>query len=95
LGGPVERQKSQDWSIKLGPPLVAANSYVLAQNSKINNAGDAIEAAAANLKNAGNATINPNILTAPAAWSSSNCPITTTTTFDVSLSLLALTIVAA
>jgi hypothetical protein len=56
-------------SVKLGPPPVAANSEIPApnlQNSKLN-AVDAIEAAAANLNDAGNATINRPISTARAA----------------------------
>jgi hypothetical protein len=90
----VQGHVSEVHSVKLGPPLSAANSEIPAQNSEIN-AADATEAAAANLKDAVNATINPNVSTAPAAPSNYNYPTATTTTFDASLSLPTPSVVAA
>jgi hypothetical protein len=92
--GVSKRKKLDTRSVKSGPPPSAANSEIPAQNSEIN-AVDATEAAAANLKDAVNATINPNVPTAPAAPSNYNYPTATTTTFDASLSLPTPTVVAA
>jgi hypothetical protein len=92
--GVSKRKKLSTRSVKLGPPLSAATSEIPAQNSEIN-ATDATEAAAANLKDAVNATINPNVPTAPAVPSNYNYPTATTTTFDASLSLRTPTVVAA
>jgi hypothetical protein len=95
--GVSKRKKLNTWSVKLGPPPSAANSEIPApnsQNSEIK-AADATEAAAANLKDAVNATINPNVPTAPEAPSNYNYPTATTTTFDASLSLPTPTVVAA
>ncbi len=92
--GVSKRKKLSTRSVKSGPPPSAANSEIPAQNSEIN-AVDATEAAAANLKDAVNATINPNVPTAPAAPSNYNYPTAATTTFDASLSLPTPTVVAA
>jgi hypothetical protein len=76
-GGGVSKKKELNIrSVKLGPPPVAANSNIPAQNlqnSQIN-AADAIEAAACNLNDAGDATINVNVPTTPAALSNYNYP---------------------
>jgi hypothetical protein len=90
--GVSKRKKLSTRSVKLGPPPSAANSEIPAQNSEIN-AADATEAAATNLKDAVNATINPNVSTAPAAPSNYNYPTATTTTLDASLSLPTPTVV--
>jgi hypothetical protein len=92
--GVSKTKKLDTRSVKLGLPPSAANSEIPAQNSEIN-AVDATEVAAANLKDAVNATINPNVPTAPAAPSNYNYPTATTTTFDASLSLPTPTVVAA
>jgi hypothetical protein len=68
--GMWKRKKLDIRSVKSGPPPVAANSEIPAQNSEINVA-DAIEAAVANLNDAGNATINRPVPAAPAAPSNS------------------------
>ncbi len=95
--GVSKRKKLSTRSVKPGPPPTAANSEIPAQNSQNSEikAADATEAAAANLKDAVNATINPNVPTAPAAPSNYNYPTATTTTFDASLSLPTPTVVAA
>ena len=64
-----KRKKLNIRSVKWGPPPVAANSEIPAQNPQNSeiNAADAIEAAATNLNVAGNATINRPVPTAPAA----------------------------
>jgi hypothetical protein len=74
--GVLEMKKLYIRSVKLGPPLVAANSDVLVKNpqNSESNAANAIEAAAASLNNAGNTTINRPSPIAPAA--PSNSPLT-------------------
>ncbi len=75
-GGVSKKKKLNIRSVKLGPPPVAANSNIPAQNlqnSQIN-AADAIEAAACNLNDAGDATINVSVPTTPAALSNYNYP---------------------
>jgi hypothetical protein len=68
-----KRKKLNIRSVKSGPPLVAANSEIPVQNSQNSkiNAADAIETAAANFNDTGNATINHSSATAPAAPSNS------------------------
>ena len=71
-----KRKKLSIRSVKLGPPPVAANSNIPAQNlqnSQIN-AADAIEAAACNLNETGDATINVNVPITPAVPSNYNYP---------------------
>ncbi len=95
--GISKRKKLNIRSVKSGPPPVAVNLDIPAQNppnSEIN-AADAIEAATANSNDAGNPTINLNVLTIPAAPSNSNYPTTTTTTSDAALSLPTMPTVAA
>jgi hypothetical protein len=95
--GMSKRKKLNTRSVKSGPPPSAANSEIPApnsQNSEIK-ASDTTEAAAANLKDAVNATINPNVPAAPEAPSNYNYPTATTTTFDALLSLPTPTVVAA
>jgi hypothetical protein len=67
--GVSKRKKLNIRSVKSGPPTVAANSEISApnpQNVEINTA-KAIDAAAANLNNATNTTMNRPVPTAPAA----------------------------
>jgi hypothetical protein len=84
--GVSKRKKLNIRSVKLGPPPVAANSDIPAQNSEVDPTY-AIEAAAANLNNTDNTTINQNIPTTPAAPLNSP-PGPSNTTYDGSVSLL-------
>ncbi len=76
-GGGVSKKKELNIrSVKSGPPSVATNSNIPAQNlpnSQIN-AADTIEAAACNLNETGDATINVNVPITPAVPSNYNYP---------------------